>query len=64
MKLEVGDLVRLKSGGPRMVVSKVFDNLANTARCQWFDGGGHIQDDSFYVDTLIVVEEKKSSERP
>ncbi len=34
---EVGDVVRLASGGPPMTVEKVFDS--GDLLCSWFDGG-------------------------
>lgn len=34
--IKVGDVVRLKSGGPKMVV--VYDNGCTGAECKWFDG--------------------------
>ncbi len=32
----IGDLVKLKSGGPKMTVQEVVD--AGKVRCQWFAG--------------------------
>lgn len=37
--MNIGDLVRLKSGGPVMVVTFVFNN--GKLACQWFDGSIH-----------------------
>jgi uncharacterized protein YodC (DUF2158 family) len=39
-EFEIGDVVKLKSGGPRMVVNKVEDNLVYTAF--WNDVKGEI----------------------
>jgi uncharacterized protein YodC (DUF2158 family) len=45
----VGDVVTLKSGGPRMtVVSDGADELV----CQWFDERGHFRQETFHRDTL------------
>jgi uncharacterized protein YodC (DUF2158 family) len=35
-EFQPGDVVRLKSGGPKMTVSKVDDD--GSLRCKWFDG--------------------------
>lgn len=35
----VGDVVRLKSGGPKMTVTQIGERLgAPTVWCSWFDG--------------------------
>jgi uncharacterized protein YodC (DUF2158 family) len=38
--IKAGDVVQLKSGGPKMTVSKVYQDTKGipTARCDWFDG--------------------------
>lgn len=39
MPFEIGDVVRLKSGGPRMtVVDQSMDQSMNSFQCAWFDG--------------------------
>ena len=37
-KINVGDVVQLKSGGPQMTVSG-FSNVNGDAICQWFHNG-------------------------
>lgn len=40
-KLKVGDIVKLKSGGPDMTIQKVLDEDYDDSeglRCQWFAG--------------------------
>lgn len=37
ISLKVGDVVQLKSGGPKMTVSKI-DQDDNTYNCCWFNG--------------------------
>ena len=34
--LKKGDLVRLKSGGPRMTVVQVYEDDVDVVRCEWF----------------------------
>lgn len=51
--LEVGDQVRLKSGGPVMTVSKVHDVAKVT--CDWFDEDKGVQSHIFPVKTLERV---------
>ncbi len=35
---KVGDIVKLKSGGPDMTVRIVTDSISKTYTCQWFAG--------------------------
>jgi uncharacterized protein YodC (DUF2158 family) len=47
-KVKEGDVVRLKSGGPRMTVTMVMSK--KVVVCQWFEGtklrGGHFHPDA------------------
>jgi uncharacterized protein YodC (DUF2158 family) len=40
---QVGDTVKLKSGGPHMTVTQVGNGVAGvlTVRCTWFEGSEH-----------------------
>ena len=38
-KFKVGDVVRLKSGGPKMTIYHVLSNDSDTVNVQYFDGG-------------------------
>jgi len=40
MEFKIGDLVKLKSGGPTMTVEDIGPNFAEetTVYCAWFDG--------------------------
>ena len=38
MKFKVGDIVKLKSGGPEMTVQKIPERSSHSYRCQWFAG--------------------------
>jgi len=64
MNLEIGTLVRLKSGGPVMTVARGNNGAAEQVECQWFagssdeewDGGwGGLQSGVFNVKALTVV---------
>jgi len=52
----VGDVVTLKTGGPRMTVTYagpvVFDD-ANWLICQWFDDCGHFRQEMFHHETVV-----------
>jgi uncharacterized protein YodC (DUF2158 family) len=55
-KLEIGDVVEVKSGGPKMTVDSLSDN-GKFAGCAWFealaDGTyGALHASSFSLDTL------------
>lgn len=45
-----GDLVQLKSGGPKMTV--VIDQIGNHLICKWFVGG-KLNSGQFSLDSLI-----------
>ncbi|WP_303311196.1 YodC family protein [Hymenobacter sp. BT730] len=48
-----GDVVRLKSGGPKMTISSVGAGPSANALCIWFDGHNVLQKVSFKVSNLI-----------
>lgn len=48
-----GDVVLLKSGGPKMTVSYV-DAHYKVVRCKWFDNG-QIREETFYPYCLVGV---------
>lgn len=52
-KIEKGDTVQLKSGGPTMTVQVCSQNLAY---CVWFDEEATRKEGSFEVGTLVVVD--------
>lgn len=56
MDFEVGDVVRLKSGGPRMTVQKVGDFVGEPyVQCSWFVVVGKnqkLENGSFHPKTL------------
>ncbi|MEI3553707.1 MAG: DUF2158 domain-containing protein [Alistipes senegalensis] len=58
MDFKIGDVVVLKSGGPKMTVSeypiKMIDGSENYAQvqCKWFNDNNHLTQSTFYVDEL------------
>lgn len=59
-KFKVGDLVRLKSGGPLMTVKDVYDDPNNPflkdyggyVKCTWFDEKNALRSSEFQQDTI------------
>ena len=49
-KFDIGEVVRLKSGGPKMTVMRHNDN--NSTVCDWFNHKGNNKSASFAVGTL------------
>lgn len=58
MKIEVGTIVKLKSGGPDMTVKQVLtdmnDRPTGSYKCQWF-AGKKLEDGIFPGDSLELV---------
>jgi len=58
-QIKAGDVVRLKSGGPRMTVSKVdilaFGGTELTAWCDWFEGNKKCNG-TFHLHSLEIDE--------
>ncbi|WP_297554754.1 DUF2158 domain-containing protein [uncultured Alistipes sp.] len=58
MDFKIGDVVVLKSGGPKMTVSeypiKMIDGSENHAQvqCKWFNEDNHLTQSIFHVDEL------------
>lgn len=48
---EVGDVVKLRSGGPAMSIYEVIDD--DTVICQWFDSGDREQRTDFNIACLV-----------
>ncbi len=56
-EIKVGDVVELKSGGPKMTVSQVSTTMGSTtlkAWCDWFEGTKKMQG-SFPLTSLKVI---------
>lgn len=56
MTFKVGDIVQLKSGGPKMTV--VREASAVTVDCSWFAGAKH-ERANFHVESLTEPKEDK-----
>jgi uncharacterized protein YodC (DUF2158 family) len=54
MKFKVGDIAKLKSGGPDMTVRAVFSDRETTYKCQWF-AGKKLDNGIFPEDSLEAV---------
>ena len=53
---EVGDVVKLKSGGPHMTVTSVFTHSGKAmAKCVWLEGTDQ-HEAGFLADALTVAE--------
>jgi uncharacterized protein YodC (DUF2158 family) len=53
MKYQVGDLVRLKSGGPTMTIRQI---LSDAVGCAWFDANHKFHSEYFPLDALEKAE--------
>lgn len=54
-KFAIGDIVKLKSGGPEMTVQSLPDAPGRSYRCQWF-AGKKLEFGSFPPDSLELVD--------
>ncbi len=57
-KYKIGDIVKLKSGGPEMTVQVVPTERSVYYKCQWF-AGKKLESGNFQEDSLEVVESDK-----
>jgi uncharacterized protein YodC (DUF2158 family) len=62
MNFKLGDVVQLKSGGPKMTVQHIvadddFGVSRNDLNCQWFDDKDILKSAIFKPETLITEEE-------
>lgn len=55
---DVGDLVRLKSGGPTMTITSTPNEYSALCFCQWFDEMGALNKGRFPPDALIKAEKR------
>lgn len=54
MSFEVGDIVKLKAGGPDMAIN-IFSQYNGGYKCQWF-AGKKLEEGYFPADSLELVE--------
>ncbi|MNT05566.1 hypothetical protein D3C72_1401890 [compost metagenome] len=64
--LKLGDVVRLKSGGPNMTIIGKLDLYGYSSqpevKCGWFEGsGGKKLEETFPPETLEIVEVSRST---
>jgi uncharacterized protein YodC (DUF2158 family) len=53
---DIGDLVKLRSGGPTMTIAREVPNVDfRTFRCHWFTADGLMHGDDFYQHELKRV---------
>jgi len=57
-KFKIGDIVKLKSGGPEMTVNALPDDRIVIYKCQWF-AGKKLESGNFKEDSLEAVESDK-----
>jgi len=56
---KTGDVVRLKSGSPKMTIKGPDDSVGDDAwAVQWINRNGKLQSDSFHADMLDIFEPK------
>ena len=53
---EIGQIVRLKSGGPKMTIKGADEGAW---ACQWFDRNGKLHNDTFPEDMLYIFVKKR-----
>jgi len=58
-KFKIGDIVRLKSGGPDMTVKGIGDSIPVQVQCQWF-AGKKLEAGWFPPSSLLPVTEEKA----
>ncbi|RQV96945.1 DUF2158 domain-containing protein [bacterium] len=59
-EFKVGDIVRLKSGGPDMTIESTNSLYSGDYDCQWF-AGKKLETGSFKEETLIAVDSKETN---
>ena len=61
-EFKIGDILQLKSGGPKMTIEKIDQFLGQTSvHCQWF-AGGKLSNGEFLPELLVRVADEKKEE--
>jgi uncharacterized protein YodC (DUF2158 family) len=58
-KIKVGDIVRLKSGGPKMTVERIlwYKDGDGQILCTWYNSlWAKIESNTFYLSSLVLAE--------
>ena len=62
MNFNAGDVVKIKSGGPKMTIEKIgprsSSNAENVAHCVWFDKDDQMKYGEFLLASLMLASEK------
>jgi uncharacterized protein YodC (DUF2158 family) len=58
-QFRIGDIVRLKSGGPDMTVEEIETNCTRPVRCVWFNSCHDRETANFIADTLKRISRHK-----
>ena len=55
--IKAGDIIKVKSGGPKMTVSEVAEDTFGTMTvwCSWFDDKNKNQSGTFPLNTVVKV---------
>lgn len=59
-EFKIGDVVRLKSGGPTMTVNKIWEDSEYRIGCVWFDDSNKQSVASFHPETLKLASTSKN----
>lgn len=67
---KTGDVVQLKSGGPKMTVVRlpgvkdIPEDKIRYIQCQWFDNAGVLQTQTFHIEAVDLYKEEVEQSHP